>query len=119
VRGQLNPAAIAQLSTRLVETLLDPRLRPADAEGVIENAMAEGWSGAEIYLHVLPAAWNDIGARWQNGAIGIGEEHLATSVLQSALRRLAPSLPRAARHGLSVTVACIGRGARTVELGPR
>jgi MerR family transcriptional regulator, light-induced transcriptional regulator len=106
VRGQLDRDAVDELSQELVATLLDASRHPDDVHHLIEGAIANGWAGADIYLQVLPIAWHEIGARWQNGQIS-GDEHLATSVIQSAMRSLAPSLPRSPRHGRSVSIAAI------------
>lgn len=52
----------------------------AVAHSVIDQALNRGASRAEIYLQVLSPAQARIGERWRKGAIGIAEEHLATTI---------------------------------------
>ena len=52
----------------------------AVAHSVIDQALSQGVSRAEIYLQVLAPAQARIGERWHRGAIGIAEEHLATTI---------------------------------------
>ena len=52
----------------------------AVAHSVIDQALSRGVSRAEIYLQVLAPAQARIGERWHRGAIGIAEEHLATTI---------------------------------------
>jgi MerR family transcriptional regulator, light-induced transcriptional regulator len=107
---------------------------PIALESSVQHAVALG-SAATIYDRVLRPVMVEIGDRWHRGSLTIGQEHLATQVIETATRRLLalvqPNPP--ARevvlagfagdehvlplHGVALHLA--GAGFRTVILGAR
>ena len=70
--------------------------RTAQAHSVIDQALSRGASRAEIYLQVLAPSQARLGERWRRGAIGIADEHLATTItmgVMDVLRRGAAPQP--------------------------
>jgi MerR family transcriptional regulator, light-induced transcriptional regulator len=65
---------------------------PAVARVAAIGLAAQGVSAREVYLDVLGPAMLEIGARWQRGIASIGQEHLATAVVDSIMARLAGQL---------------------------
>lgn len=51
-----------------------------DARRIVEQALAAGASGAEIFARVLTPAMYRIGERWARAEINAADEHLATAI---------------------------------------
>jgi diguanylate cyclase (GGDEF)-like protein len=64
----------------------------ANAEAVIEAALAEGIGAADIHALVIAPALVRIGELWEQRIIGVAEEHLATAISERALMRIFVSL---------------------------
>jgi excisionase family DNA binding protein len=89
-----------------------PRLRQrmlaGDSAGswqVVEAAMASGVEPQDVYVEILGPALHEIGDAWESGAIGIADEHLASSVATSIVGRLGPRFRRRGRHRGAVLLA--------------
>ena len=91
-----------------VEALLDAHAVPGAADRMITRALDDGADARWILMHVIPAALHEVGDRWQAGEISIGEEHLATVVVQGTMRELARRLARSPRTGRLIAVAAVG-----------
>jgi len=92
-----------------VQTLSDALLRadPVDATDAIEGALDLGMTPIEVLDDVMTPAMHEVGRQWENGTIGISEEHLASSVANRLLTRFAPLLiTTPARSGPRVLLAC-------------
>ena len=92
-----------------VATLSDALLRadPVDATEAIEDALDLGVTPIEVLDDVITPAMHEVGRQWENGTIGISEEHLASSVANRLLTRFAPLLiTTPARSGPRVLLAC-------------
>ncbi len=76
------------------DTLLDALLRAdaVDAAEVIEGALERGVDPIGLLDDVITPAMHEVGRLWELGTIGVGEEHLASSVAARVLNRLAPLL---------------------------
>ena len=77
-----------------VDAVLDAYLR-AVREGdrraafrVIDEAHARGLALGAIYMGVFQPALREIGRLWQENAITVADEHLATAITQAAMARL-------------------------------
>ncbi len=98
--------------------------------------MASGLEPGEIYVRVLAPSLHAIGASWQDGAVTIDQEHLASSVATTLIGRLGPrfvhpgrkkgvvivAMPPGERHGLGVAMLAdilTGRRLRGPQPGPR
>ena len=100
---------------------LQGRMLSGDLAGswqVIEAAIAAGREPRDIYVDVLAPTLHAIGREWQSGAVGIDQEHLASSVAASLIGRLGArflrrgrkkgvviaAMPPGERHGLGVAM---------------
>ena len=69
---------------------LQDRMLSGDLAGswqVVEAAMAAGREPRDIYVEVLAPTLHAVGDLWQSGAVGIEQEHLASSVAASLIGR--------------------------------
>jgi excisionase family DNA binding protein len=100
---------------------LQARMLSGDLAGswqVVQAAMAAGREPRDIYVEVLAPTLHAVGDLWQSGAVGIEQEHLASSVAASLVGRLGPrfarrgrkkgivivAMPPGERHGLGVAM---------------
>ena len=117
---------------------LQARMLSGDVAGswqVIEAAMASGFAPAEVHVRILAPSLHAIGASWQDGAITIDQEHLASSVATTLIGRLGPrfvrpgrkkdivilAMPSGERHGLGVAMLAdilTEAGYGVLNLGP-
>lgn len=58
------------------------------AFGVLDKALDEGAELSALYLDVVQPAMREIGRLWQDNALTVAEEHLATAITESAMNRL-------------------------------
>jgi diguanylate cyclase (GGDEF)-like protein len=87
-------------------------LTVADPEGagrVARQALGEGMGVAGLYQRVIaPAMWR-IGELWEQGAISVADEHLATALTHQAMAGIyGPSLGHKARPGRILMAAVEG-----------
>ena len=74
---------------------------------VIDEGIGRGASPLEVQLEVIQAAQREIGRLWQESAISIAHEHMATAISNTALAHLYDCSPRAPSNGKKVLVACV------------
>lgn len=60
---------------------------PTELERAVDESLALG-PAAVIYDRVFAPAMREIGERWHNGTLSVGQEHLATQTLEAAARKL-------------------------------
>ena len=117
---------------------LQARMLSGDVAGswqVIEAAMASGLEPGEVYVRVLAPSLHAIGVSWNDGAVTIDQEHLASSVAATLIGRLGPrfvhpgrkkavvivAMPPGERHGLGVAMLAdilTEAGYGVLNLGP-
>lgn len=93
---------------QLLEALLGA-LKAADqlrAMTVLRQALAQGWTVDDIRFHLITPAMHDVGEQWERGAIGVGDEHLATSICEWLLFALAGRTRRHPTTGRRALVGC-------------
>ncbi|HUR17283.1 MAG TPA: cobalamin-dependent protein [Candidatus Limnocylindrales bacterium] len=98
----------ALLVREYVDALLDDSRSPGDADRAISQALEKGADPMWILLHLIPAALHEIGDRWQAGEISVGDEHLATGIVQGTMRDVARRLTRSSRLDRAIVVAAVG-----------
>ncbi len=97
----LLPSGVHELVDRLV------RGEKARAQGLLESRIAAGLAPHEAITDLLLPAMVEVGRRWEVGASGIWEEHLATETALGLLAGLAASArPREALPRLGL-VGCV------------
>jgi methanogenic corrinoid protein MtbC1 len=106
--GTRTPRAGPDQADELLADLL-ASLLAADqiaAHGVLERALQAGWSADDVRFALITPALHEIGMRWERGAIGVGDEHLATSVCEWLLLTLAGRTRRTPPSGRRAVVGC-------------
>jgi methanogenic corrinoid protein MtbC1 len=96
---------VAGTQRELVSALVEATVR-ADVNGLarlVEQALSAP-SIEDAFVGSLTPALAEVGALWEQGTIGIAQEHLATGTVRSALQRLL-SDPRGGLRGTAV-LAC-------------
>ncbi|MGI9528201.1 MAG: B12-binding domain-containing protein [Acidimicrobiia bacterium] len=87
------------------ERLLN-RMLAADDSGswaVVESALTSGMSVQDVYTRMVVPALRSVGDQWEAGAIGIAEEHAASTIAYRIVARLGPrAAPRGVRRGTIV-----------------
>lgn len=73
---------------------------------VIEEGVEQGVAVANLHLDVIQPAQVEIGRLWQENAITVADEHLATAISQLAVSQLYRHLPHVPPNGKRVLVAC-------------
>ena len=102
----------ADKATRRLSRTYQDALTVADAEGagrVARQALGEGMGVAGLYQRVIaPAMWR-IGDLWEEGAISVADEHLATALTHQAMAGIyGPSLGHKAVPGRVLMAAVDG-----------
>lgn len=78
--------------------------RRKDAIDVALRALDSGMSVGEVYRDVLARAQIEVGRMWQDGEIGVAEEHFVSRVTEQALAFVNARMPRATKIGKRVLV---------------
>lgn len=101
-------AAAPPEHTRFVDELLVALLTPDQpaAQAIVERALDAGWSADDIRFDLITPALGVVGDRWERGEIGVGLEHLATSVCHWLLIDLAGRIVRPPAIGRRAVVGC-------------
>ncbi|MCA9653920.1 MAG: MerR family transcriptional regulator [Myxococcales bacterium] len=87
---------------------------PQQVEGAVRHAMALGTATA-VFDRVLRPAMAEVGQRWHDGVFSIGQEHMATQIVESA----ASSMLRLVQHDdaeRTVVVACFADDTHSLPL---
>lgn len=81
--------------------------RHAAIRVVIDDGVRRGVDARRIMLDVIRPAQRQIGQLWQDNAISIADEHVATAISQLALAQLYPYATRHANTERRILVACV------------
>jgi methanogenic corrinoid protein MtbC1 len=73
----------------------------------MQDGLASGVAPSDLHLRMILPAQREVGRLWQENAISVAQEHLATAITQLVMSHLYPHLPRVEPNGLSVLVACV------------
>ena len=76
------------------------------AQRVVDDALSRGCSVDDVRFRLITPALHAVGDRWERGEIGVADEHLATSVCEWLLVRMAGRSPRAPSSGRRALVGC-------------
>src|SRR5690242_10012120 len=107
--GRVSPYHMADL-TELSDRYLAAQLVGDRREAlrlIIEEGLEQGVSVPRLQIEVIQAAQYEIGRLWQENAISVAQEHLATGISQLALAHLYEHLPRGESIGRRAVVACV------------
>jgi methanogenic corrinoid protein MtbC1 len=101
-RRSARPGADALAAEYLEAVSTGNRRRAFD---VVDRALAAGMDVRGLYVDVFQPALRGIGRLWQQNAISVADEHLATAITQAAMARLYERLFQAASGGGPLLVA--------------
>jgi MerR family transcriptional regulator, light-induced transcriptional regulator len=102
--------ACAEELVALRGAYLDAQLRGERREAlalIVERGLGRGFGVDELRRCVLAEAQREVGQLWQQNAISVAQEHLATAISQVALAHLYDRAPLVPRNGKRVVFACV------------
>jgi MerR family transcriptional regulator, light-induced transcriptional regulator len=102
--GAFAPPGREALADELLAALLGAD-HPA-AKVAVDRALSVGWSADDIRFELITPALVEVGRRWERGEIGVGLEHLATSLCHWLLIDLAGRTARSPRSGRRAVIGC-------------
>ncbi|MBN1177776.1 MAG: cobalamin-dependent protein [Anaerolineae bacterium] len=74
---------------------------------LILDAVEDGVSVRDVYLHVFQPVQHEIGRLWQVNEISVAQEHYATAVTQLVMSRLYPHIFATKRSGQALVATCV------------
>jgi len=78
------------------------------ASQIVMDAVHQGTSVRDIYLHVFQQSQYEIGRLWQTNQISVAQEHLCTAATQLIMSQLYPSIFGTERKNLRIVAASVG-----------
>ncbi|MDZ4821725.1 MAG: B12-binding domain-containing protein, partial [Planctomycetota bacterium] len=97
---------LADLARNYLEALLKGDRRTASH--LIQEAVQNGTSIRDIYLHVFQRSQYEIGRLWQTNEISVGQEHLCTAAIQLIMSQLYPAIFGTERKDRRMVATCVG-----------
>ncbi|HWL50123.1 MAG TPA: B12-binding domain-containing protein [Acidimicrobiia bacterium] len=107
-RLDTSPSVPARKRSAPWHTRLQARMLAGDEAGswgVAEAAIRSGMEPRDFYCDVLTPVLHTIGELWQNGEIGVEDEHLASNVASALIGRLGPRFASRGRTKGTVVTA--------------
>lgn len=96
---------VGSLASDYIHALLNTdRMR---ASNMIMEAVESGTSIKDIYLHVFQASQREIGRLWQNGIIGVAQEHYCSAATQLIMSQLYPHIFSTTKIGKRFVATCV------------
>jgi methylmalonyl-CoA mutase cobalamin-binding domain/chain len=108
-------APLAGLARHYLDALLQGERRLASQ--LVLDAVEQGTSIKDVYLHVFQKSQYEIGRLWQMNRITVAQEHYCTAATQLIMSQLYPHLFGADRIGRRLVATCVGDELH--ELGAR
>jgi DNA-binding transcriptional MerR regulator/methylmalonyl-CoA mutase cobalamin-binding subunit len=87
---------------------------PHQLEGAVRHAMALG-PAAVVFERVFRPAMSEIGQRWHDGVFSVGQEHMATSIVEAATASMLRLISREDAERTAV-VACFADDTHTMPI---
>ena len=97
---------LTELANDYLQALLQADRRQASQ--LVMDAVAQGTSVRDIYLHVFQQSQYEIGRLWQSNQISVAQEHLCTAATQLIMSQLYPLIFSTERKGRRIVTACVG-----------
>lgn len=107
-RLDTSPTVPARKRSAPWHTRLQARMLAGDEAGswrVVEAAIGSGLEPRDLYCDVLTPVLHAIGVLWQDGEIGVEDEHLASNVASAIIGRLGPRFASRGRAKGTVVLA--------------
>jgi methanogenic corrinoid protein MtbC1 len=86
------------------------------ASRLILNAVAQGASIKDIYLHVFQPSQREIGRLWQMNQMSVAQEHYCTAVTQLIMSQLYSNIFNTPKNGKRLVATCVGNELHEVGL---
>lgn len=86
------------------------------ASRLILNAVAQGASIKDIYLHVFQSSQREIGRLWQMNQMSVAQEHYCTAVTQLIMAQLYSNIFNTPKNGRHLVATCVGSELHEVGL---
>jgi len=99
-------SSLGDLARRYLEALV--RGERHVASQLILDAVADGVSVKDIYLHVFQRCQYEIGRLWQMNRISVAHEHYCTAAAQLIMSQLYPYIFVTEKIGRRLVAACVG-----------
>lgn len=117
---QIAPSFLDEASplSELAHQYMDS-LRQGDrsaASQLILNAIEQGMSVKDIYLHVFQPSQYEIGRLWQINQMSVAEEHFCTAATQSIMAQLYPAIFNSQKIGRRMVATCVGNELHEIGL---
>jgi methanogenic corrinoid protein MtbC1 len=80
----------------------------SESSRLILDAVAQGVSVKDIYLHVFQPCQYEIGRLWQMNQLSVAQEHYCTAVTQLVMSQLYVYMFNTPRNGYRLVATCIG-----------
>jgi methylmalonyl-CoA mutase cobalamin-binding domain/chain len=77
------------------------------ADRVLDGSIEQGVSVNQIYLEIMQPAAYDIGALWQRNLVTVGQEHLATAIIERQMGQLHPHFIPRTDKGRTLVLGCV------------
>lgn len=97
---------LADLTHEYIELLIAGDRHAASR--LVMAAVESGTPVKDIYLHVFQPSQHEIGRRWQNNEVSVGQEHLCTAATQMIMSQLYPYIFSTDKNGRSLVATCVG-----------
>ncbi len=97
---------LASLAREYLNALLAADRRKASE--LVMDAIQQGTSVRDIYLHVFQQSQYEVGRLWQSNQISIAQEHLCTAATQLIMSQLYPLIFKSERINRRIVTVCIG-----------
>lgn len=104
--------AFAPSRTAILQAIAE--FDPIALEHAVQHCLTLG-SATTIFDRIIRMVMHEVGQRWVAGEFSVGQEHLATQVMESAARRLL-SLVQPVEGSRQVLLACMGDESHVLPL---
>lgn len=107
IEPEINKDALALTRQVFLTAILSGNRRAA--LNIVEEALGDGNSPLDIYVNVFSEALYRVGSLWESNKISVAQEHIATSITQSAIAAVYLRLvPAAVSRGSMVVTGVAG-----------
>lgn len=97
---------LSALARQYLDTILQGER--STASHLILNAVAQGVSVKDVYLHVFQPSQYEIGRLWQTNQISVAQEHYCTAVTQLIMSQLYSNIFNTPKNGRRLVATCVG-----------
>jgi MerR family transcriptional regulator, light-induced transcriptional regulator len=78
-------------------------------EKIVEELLNQKTDIKDIYVEIYQKSLYRIGSHWEESRVSIGEEHLATQIIEGLINKYSPRLNGNKTSGKKVLIACIDK----------